>query len=169
VVVSHALANRGIAELVDKYQVPGEIDFLLTGILPEDELDFVDGTEDECTSDDDLANVEESFFLKPEPFTRHVIKRASSINKRLVERSKKLGVLGIYGSARYASIERGDLEYTGAGISGDGKPYVSEGELKHSTRLSIAAKNCTDIVVGHMISDHPNGPVAGLESIRRQL
>lgn len=115
------------------------VDFLLTGVLPEDPLD----------------EAEEMFGKSPEDFTVDTIRRA-----------KALGLAGVVGSAEFACLAEGSkVPYIGSGVNLTGESYDAEGVTKRATPYSEAAKHCSQVVVGHYISGHPDGFDVALKSL----
>lgn len=117
-----------------------QIDFLLTGVLPED------------------PPAEIRSIFKKQPL---------SVMRDIVGRARNLGLAGVVGSAEYARAARGSgVQYIGSGVNLTGESYISTGGVeKRATPYSRAVEHCTQVVVGHFISDHPDGPEVGLRSL----
>ncbi len=119
-------SKAGIDKVVDaERETRPDTKFLLTGVLPEN----------------DLEDFEDDFFgCSPEEFTLAKRERAMNID----------GVVGIYGSAEFAHL-RGDVDYLGSGITLLGGDYGTGLDEKRSTDFMQAFVTCTSVVLGHSL------------------
>jgi hypothetical protein len=96
------------------------VDFLLTGALPEN----------------DPKVFRKEYRTGPKRYTKEKIRQA-----------RRLGFMGAYGAATYAS-ERSRLKL-GAGISRTGSPYEGSGGIwKNAVDLETALERCDELVIG---------------------
>lgn len=122
-------SKEGIDKVVEAERASHpETSFLLTGVLPENDLD-------------DFA--EDFFGCSPEEFTGIKVKRSKEIE----------GVVGVYGSAEFAHLRNGE-EYLGSGVTLIGGDYGTGLDEKRSLGIRAAYENCTSVVLGHSLMVH---------------
>ena len=120
-----------------------KVDFLLTGILPEDNIE----------------EAEDIYGRKVEDFMLFQVNRA-----------KDLGMAGVIASAEYEKPARharaNGIAYVGFGVNESGiSKNIDDETLKRRTRFFKAKNYCDVVVLGQYLAQHPDGLDEALKQI----